>query len=99
MTRFRRLRVLVSLASLLLLAGLTAYVSHHHEAGDQSRSAEHCDLCLQLGAAAGAPVYLPPTVAMGIPAYWLPITADGVRSGRGFLHPIQARAPPDAQHC
>jgi DUF2946 family protein len=96
MTRFRRLRVLVSLASLLLLAGLTAYAAHHHEAGDQSPSAEHCDLCLQLGAAAGVPLYLSPTVAIGMPGYWLPITADGVRGGRRFLHPIQARAPPAA---
>lgn len=98
MTRFRRLRVLAGLASLLLLVGMTAYASHHHEDGDHTRSTEHCDLCLQLGAAAGAPAVPVPVLAVDATAYRLPVSAGGVIPARRFLQSLQARAPPESLH-
>jgi hypothetical protein len=94
MRRFRRLRSLASLVALLLLAATTAYAVHHHEEADKPASAEHCDLCLQLGATAGAPTGLAPVAISDAPGYQLPAAVEGVVPRRHFLQPLQARAPP-----
>lgn len=98
MLQFRRLRVLASLISLLFLAATTAYAAHHHEDVDHPRTAEHCDLCLHLGAAAGAPAAAVPVLAWATPGYLLPPGSAGVIPERRFLHSLQARAPPDSLH-
>jgi hypothetical protein len=98
MPRFRRLRLLASLISLLFLAATTGYAAHQHEDADQSQAAEHCDLCLQLGAAAGAPVPIVAVLTWIAPGYLLPPCARGVIPGRRFLHTLQARGPPESLH-
>jgi len=98
MTRFCRLRVFASLASLLLLVAMTAYVSHHHDDANQVPTAEHCDLCLQLGAAAGGSVIPAALPGADVPMYWLPLDAGGIQPASLFRHCLQARAPPGFLH-
>jgi len=98
MARFRRLRLLASLISLLFLAATTVYAAHHHEDVDHSTAAEHCDLCLQFGAAAGAPAAFTAIQGVDGPEYLFPLNAGGVVPGRRFLQSLQARAPPDFLH-
>lgn len=98
MPQFRRIRLLASLFSLLLLAATTAYAAHHHEDASQARAAEHCDLCLQFGAAAGPSASAINILSLAGPAYQLPGEAGGIRPGRRFLHCLQPRAPPQNRH-
>ncbi|MGC4028480.1 MAG: hypothetical protein QM696_06390 [Steroidobacteraceae bacterium] len=80
--------------SLLFLAATTAYAMHRHEAAAQaSQPTEHCDLCLQLGAAAGAPAAIAPLVP--VPSlYWLPVRSASAVPEHRLPHYFQARAPP-----
>jgi len=87
-------RWIAGVAALALFVAMLGYASHHHDARDSAHNDTHCDLCLQLGAAAGAPGLILHSAPVTEIVYLLPVTSRGFQ---GVSRPVrihQPRAPP-----
>ena len=93
MKQLRRLSILLAAFAVLVMS--TAYVSHLHKQELTDRgSADHCELCLQLGRAAG-PAPAPSLIAQGA-TYCIGVILAGVHAVLSLKldRAQQARAPP-----
>jgi len=73
---------------------MLGYAAHHHDARDSAHNDAHCDLCLQLGATAGAPGPILHSAPVADIVYLLPVGSDGLQGASRPVRVHQPRAPP-----
>jgi hypothetical protein len=93
--QLRRLSLL--LAALAVLVMSTAYVAHRHkqDLANDAPTADHCELCLQVGRSAG-PLVVTPAVVGASPGWtlWFAVTGLLAVLPQALRRAQQARAPP-----
>jgi hypothetical protein len=87
-------RLIAGIAVFALAFAMLGYAAHRHDAGDKSHNDTHCDLCLQLQAAAGSPGALQRFAPAVLVLYLLPVAGDGFRGASCLYRVHQPRAPP-----
>lgn len=95
MKLLRQLAILIAALAVLVMS--TAYVAHRHQQdlANDAPTADHCELCLQVGRGAG-PVAVAPAVVTAASGWTLWLVVAGILTvlPRALRRAQQARAPP-----
>ena len=95
MKLLRQIPVLIVVLAVLALS--TAWAAHRHkqDLAPDSGSADHCELCLQIGRGAAPAPAAPPLVVVATGwALWLALALVAGLAPQPVLRSQQARAPP-----